>query len=219
MNLATAILLSYILGAVPFSFILGKLIKNIDLRKVGSGNIGATNLARVAGYKVGVVALILDILKGIIPVAYFSDLVTINYGLSKDTIMLLLGIISICGHNWTIFLKFRGGKGIATSLGVLIGLGIKNFLILKVLLLLATMWFTTLVLSGFVSLASILAAIFLPLFLIIFKLSSSFVIFGIVIAIFAIYRHKSNIVRLLQHKENRFNIKSKFFKSTKKPLP
>ena len=212
MNLIISIILSYLLGSTPFAFILGKVFKKIDLRKTGSGNIGATNLARVAGYKIGSVALILDATKGIIPVILFADLTTNSFGLSIDLVRVILGIVSICGHNWTIFLNFKGGKGIATSLGVLIGLSIKNLIFGKVLAILAILWFTTLLLSGYVSLASIISAIFLPIFLTFFGSNSTYITFSIIISIFALYRHKSNIFRLLQHKENKFNIKSKFFK-------
>jgi len=219
MSLPVAIILSYLFGSIPFSFIIAKLLKNVDLRKVGSGNIGATNLARALGYRIGAFGLILDILKGIIPVVLLADLTTTSLSLSHDSLRLILGIASICGHNWTIFLKFKGGKGIATSLGVLIGLAIKNILIAKIVLLLAAVWTITLVIWGYVSLSSILAAILLPIFLYIFGLNRYFILFGIIMAIFAIFRHKSNINRMLEHKENRFNIKSKLQSLKKKALP
>lgn len=219
MNLITAIFLSYLFGAIPFSFILAKTLKNVDLRKVGSGNIGATNLARVVGYKIGIVGLLLDIFKGTVPVILFADLVKANADVSTDSLRLILGIASICGHNWPVFLKFKGGKGIATSFGVLIGLAIKNILVAKIILILALVWTLTLIISGYVSLASIISAVLLPILLHIFSLSRDFVLFGIVMAIFAIFRHKSNISRLLQNKENRFNIKSKLQSLSKKALP
>lgn len=209
MNILTAILLSYLIGSIPFAFLLAKFLKKIDLRKVGSGNIGATNLARVVGYKIGSIGLLLDVLKGIIPVAYLANFTQPPFNLSQDSLRLILGIVSICGHNWTIFLNFKGGKGIATSLGVLVGLSIKNILIAQVLGLLAFAWFATFFISGYVSLASIVASVLLPIFFYIFKLDNTFVAFSIIISLFAIWRHKSNIRRLLQHKENRFNLKSK----------
>lgn len=209
MDLLIAIITSYLLGAIPFAFIIGKVFKGIDLRKIGSGNIGATNLARAAGYRIGVFALILDILKGVLPVVYIANLVSPNYHLSSDLIRIILGIVSICGHNWTIFLNFKGGKGIATSLGVLIGLAIKNILIANILFMVALIWFLVFFVSGYVSLASIISAILLPIFLCLFNSNNVFLIFGIIISIFAIFRHKSNIYRLLQHKEHRFDLKSK----------
>lgn len=219
MDIISAILLAYLLGAIPFAFILGKVLKGIDLRKVGSGNIGATNLVRAAGFKIGVFGLILDVLKGVIPVIVIADLIKTNYGLSRDSLRLILGIASISGHNWTIFLNFKGGKGIATTLGVLIGLAIKNIIILKITFMLALIWGVSFISIGYVSLASIISAFFLPIFLYIFKLNKDFIIFGIVMTIFAILRHKPNIYRLLQHKEQHFNIKSKFPFLKKKALP
>ncbi|MFC1709392.1 glycerol-3-phosphate 1-O-acyltransferase PlsY [Candidatus Omnitrophota bacterium] len=219
MNLPIAILLSYFFGAFPFSFILARVLRNVDLRKVGSGNIGATNLARALGYKIGAVGLLLDIAKGVIPVIFLADMTTSNLNFSQDSLRLTLGLASICGHNWTIFLKFKGGKGIATSFGVLIGLAIKNLLMAKIILILALVWVLTLVIWGYVSLSSIIATALLPALLYIFDLNKDFVLFGIIIALFAILRHKANIIRLLQHKENRFNIKSKLSSLKKKALP
>ncbi|MDD5291888.1 MAG: glycerol-3-phosphate 1-O-acyltransferase PlsY [Candidatus Omnitrophica bacterium] len=214
MNIITALLSSYIIGSIPFAFLLAKFLKNTDLRKVGSGNIGATNLARALGYKIGSIGLLLDVAKGIIPVVYLANFTQQPPGISQDSLRLILGLASICGHNWTIFLNFKGGKGIATSLGVLIGLSLKNILIAKAVFILGLIWFITLFIWGYVSLASIIVSLSLPVFFYIFKLDKTLICFSIIISIFAILRHKSNIRRLLQHKENRFNIKSKipFFK-------
>jgi glycerol-3-phosphate acyltransferase PlsY len=209
MSILITILISYLIGSIPFAFLLAKLLKNVDLRKAGSGNIGATNLARVLGYKIGSVGLLLDALKGLIPVVYLANFTKTPTSVSQDSLRLILGLASICGHNWTIFLNFKGGKGIATSLGVLIGLSLKNILIAKTILLLAVVWFATLFISGYVSLSSMLASVCLPIFFYIFKLDKTLVLFSIILSIFALFRHKSNIHRLLQHKENRFNIKSK----------
>ncbi|MFC1645648.1 glycerol-3-phosphate 1-O-acyltransferase PlsY [Candidatus Omnitrophota bacterium] len=219
MILPIAIVLSYLFGSIPFSFILAKTLKNVDLRKVGSGNIGATNLARVAGYKIGAIGLLLDISKGIIPIIFFADATSTSLNLSTDSLRLILGIASISGHNWTIFLKFKGGKGIATTFGVLIGLAIKNILIAKTILVLTLAWLVTLVIWGYVSLSSLISAILLPILLHFFGLNRGFILFGILLALFAILRHKSNIIRLLQHKESRFNIKSKLKSLKRKALP
>ena len=218
MNLFAGIILSYLLGSIPFAFILVKAFRGKDLRKVGSGNVGATNAFRHAGYKIGIPALLLDILKGLIPVIFFADLIK-STSMSKDAIRLLLGVCSICGHNWTVFLNFKGGKGMATSFGVVIGLSIKNLILAKIILLEASIWIIVFVVSGFVSLASVISAFLFPIFLTIFNLSLEYKIFGFVVSAFAIYRHKSNIHRLLHKKENRFNIISKLSFLKKKPLP
>ena len=162
MNLFIAILLSYFLGSIPFAFILAKILRDIDLRKSGSGNIGATNAMRVAGYKIGIAALLLDITKGVIPVVFLADRTIGTPAISLNSLRLIIGVASICGHNWTFWLKFKGGKGIATSFGVLIGLAIKNILIAKAVLILAIIWTVTFISWGYVSLASIVSAFFLP---------------------------------------------------------
>ena len=163
MNLAIALIFSYLIGSIPFSFILAKVLKNVDLRKVGSGNIGATNLARALGYKIGALGLLLDISKGTVPVVLLADLTSSKFNVSQDSIRLMLGLASICGHNWPIFLKFKGGKGIATSFGVLIGLALKSFVVAKIILILALAWVLTLVISGYVSLSSIIFFLIIPL--------------------------------------------------------
>jgi len=218
MNIFIGILLSYLLGSIPFSLILVKVFKNIDLRKMGSGNIGATNAFRTCGYKIGIPALLLDIAKGLLPVILFSEFIK-GTGLSKDSQRLLLGLASICGHNWPLYLNFKGGKGIATSFGVVIGLSLKNLFLGKIIGLIVFIWVIVFIFSGFVSLASIISAILFPIFLEIFNLPYEYKVFGILISLFALYRHKSNIYRLLRKEENRFNVFSRFSCQKKKTLP
>jgi len=218
MSILIVVLLSYLLGSIPFALILVKTLKGIDLRNIGSGNIGATNAFRQAGYKIGIPALILDISKGLIPVILFSELIK-ETNVSKDTLRLLLGVASICGHNWPVFLRFKGGKGMATSFGVVIGLSIKNLALAKIVILGSLIWALIFIFSGYVSLASVISAIFFPIFLVIFNLPKEYKIYGLLISAFALYRHKSNIYRLLRKEESRFNVLSKFSPSRKKPLP
>jgi len=218
MNLFLAITISYLIGAIPFSFVITKLFKHKDLRALGSGNVGATNAFRNFGPAIGIPALILDIAKGAIPVTLIATATYDHSQLPISSIRLILGIVSICGHNWTIFLKFKGGKGIATSLGVLLGLASTSLALAKVLGILVLLWTAVLLASGYVSLASIICAICMPIFLIIFKFSLDYVLFGILIGCFAVYRHKSNIRRILQKKESRFNILSRLHFPRKKPL-
>lgn len=219
MNILLGLTASYLIGSIPFAFLIVKLVKNTDLRSVGSGNIGATNAMRVVGFKLGLFALVLDMAKGLVPVVVLADSIALPAALSADAARLIVGLACICGHNWTVFLNFKGGKGIATSFGVLIGLAIKNFIFAKIIFLVALTWATVFLATGYVSLASILAAAFLPIFSLIFRLSVSYMFFSLVIAVFALYRHKSNISRLLQHKESRFDIKSKLLSLRKKALP
>src|SRR5262245_32464994 len=135
-NLLYGIVISYLVGSIPTAFIFGKLYKNIDIRQHGSGNVGATNVFRVLGKKPGIIVLVLDIIKGVIPVVLVADI----FGLVQPWHRILLAFCAVAGHNWTIFLGFKGGKGVATSLGVLIGLTIKIAGLRLVLLITILVW-------------------------------------------------------------------------------
>jgi len=202
------IITSYLIGSIPTAFIFGKLLKRIDIRKFGSGNIGATNALRVLGKKVGISVLALDILKGIIPI-FLVQIAGLPINISWDLFRILIGISCICGHNWTIFLNFKGGKGIATTLGVLIGLAWKTPGLGGILLLLVLIWILIFLLSRIVSLASIISALFFPLLVVVFKQSPAIIFASIILALFVLIRHKSNISRLLHGQETRLNFSKK----------
>ena len=197
MNLLLGLIFSYLFGSIPTAYIFGKLYKGIDIRQHGSGNIGATNVFRVLGKGPGIVVLAADIIKGIIPVALFTDLLE----LTDITQQIMLALAAVAGHNWTIFLKFKGGKGIATSLGVLIGLTIKIESIRIVLLVTILVWGVCFLLSGIVSLSSILAAAFLPIIMVITDQPFELVCMGAIFCVFVVIRHKPNIKRLLAGQE------------------
>ena len=112
-------LTTYLIGSIPFAYLYGKHIKKIDIREHGSKNVGATNALRVLGTKAGIIVLVLDILKGLLPVIFFSKWIGENY---SQFIPVLIGICAILGHTFTVFLKFKGGKGVATSAGVVLAL-------------------------------------------------------------------------------------------------
>ncbi len=158
-----AIIISYILGSIPTAYILGRL-KGIDIRLYGSGNVGATNAFRVLGKLPGAIVLLLDMAKGFIGVTligdYFSKL-EVPYG--GNLFRIILGFAVVSGHNWTIFLKFRGGKGMATSLGVLVGLGMKIAGLRMVLLLGLIIWVVTVLITRYISIGSIVTSIALPI--------------------------------------------------------
>ncbi|MDI6606795.1 MAG: glycerol-3-phosphate acyltransferase, partial [Candidatus Omnitrophota bacterium] len=117
------IIVSYLTGSIPTAYIFGRVFKGIDIRKFGSGNVGATNALRVLGKGPAIAVLLIDAFKGFVVVTLLADLLIAHLGgISAQTLRILLGIACICGHNWTVFLKFRGGKGVATTLGVLLGL-------------------------------------------------------------------------------------------------
>ena len=196
------IILAYLMGSIPTSYILGKKIKKIDIRDFGSGNVGATNALRVLGTKYGVLALIFDMAKGAIPVFAAKHL-----GFN-DFWLIAIALTAILGHIFTIFLKFKGGKGVATSAGVFIALT-PAAVGIALLVFVGVVWITR-----YVSLGSILAAITLFVTQLIFNIQNGFqskeilaMIF--VIALFIIIKHKSNIQRLLAGNENKLSFKKK----------
>jgi glycerol-3-phosphate acyltransferase PlsY len=189
-------------GSIPTSYILGKKIKKIDIREHGSGNVGATNALRVLGTKYGIIALILDMAKGAIPVfigKYFAF---------SDPWLIIIALTAILGHIFTIFLNFKGGKGVATSAGVFIALAPLSVGIALVVFII-TVWLTR-----FVSLGSILAAITLFISELIINIQNGFqakeiLVLVFVISVFIIVKHKSNIQRLLAGNENKLSFKKK----------
>lgn len=193
------IVLSYLIGSIPTAYIFGKYYKDIDIRQFGSGNVGATNVFRVLGKGPGFFVLFLDILKGILAVAVVPDIL----GLTKIGHRIVLALFVVGGHNWTIFLNFKGGKGIATSLGVLVGLTIKVAVIRPVLLLTVLTWIVCFLLTRYVSLSSILASTLLPIYMVATNQSFEVVLLGIIFGLFVVIRHRPNIKRLLSGKESR----------------
>ena len=204
MNIIIALFTAYILGSIPTSYIMGKLIKGIDIRDFGSGNVGATNALRILGTKVGVFTLIIDIGKGFLAV----NIARIIIEDPTDLIMILTGLFAILGHIFTIFLKFKGGKGVAASAGVFIAL-VPVPIAIALFVFIITVW-----LSKFVSLGSILAAFTLFISELIINIRNSFteieiLIFTFIITLFIIIRHKANIQRLINGNENKISFKKK----------
>jgi len=189
---STALLGAYVAGATPFGYLAGRL-RGIDIRDHGSGNIGATNVLRTLGKPIGITVLILDLLKGLAPV------LAAKYWSPDALVHILAGIGTILGHNFTFWLRFRGGKGIATSAGVLAGLA------WAAALAGVAVWLLLFFTSKYVSVASIGAALAIPL-VVVFRDSSNtpLVVFSILVAVLAVVRHRSNIRRLLAGTENRF---------------
>jgi glycerol-3-phosphate acyltransferase PlsY len=195
------IIISYLLGSIPTAYMFGRILKGIDIRKFGSGNVGATNAFRVLGPMWGVIVLILDIVKGIIPVTIVANYF-LNYGdFSPVLLRTIFGFACICGHNWTLFLRFKGGKGVATTLGVLVGLGTAVIELRLVLLLVILVWLITFLILRIVSVASLLSALSLPLFALIFQQSRELIILSVILAVFIVIRHKNNLLGLFHSKE------------------
>ena len=186
------IILSYFFGAIPSGVWIGKIFKNIDVRDYGSKNSGATNSYRVLGAKLGIAVLIIDVLKGFIPL-YIASKFNLKY---ND--LVILGLVVILAHTFSCFISFKGGKGVATSLGVFLFLAPVITLILLVIFILVV-YFTK-----YISLGSITAAFLLPIFTFFTHRDTYLFTLSVVIAIFVIYRHKTNISRLLSGTENKF---------------
>jgi len=204
----TGLLSSYLIGSIPNAYIFGRLLKGIDIRKSGSGNVGATNALRVLGKAPGIAVLFLDILKGFLVVFFLGNLLGPKITLlSEEAVRIILGLSCICGHNWTIFLNFKGGKGIATTLGVLLGLAFKIPGLNLILLLTVITWLAIFMAARIVSLASLVAGIALPAFMLLFKQSRTLLILSMILSFFVILRHKSNLQRLIKGQEPRLDFK------------
>lgn len=193
---------AYLVGSVPTGYLVGKAC-GIDIRSVGSGNIGATNVFRILGKPAGIFVLLVDALKGflactVVAGAVFQMVGAVPEAPSKELFAILGGVAAILGHNYTCWLKFQGGKGIATSAGVLIALLPGPFLII-----LAT-WLLIFAISRYVSLASITAAVALPFATWFVGNSGPMIGVAAGLGILAIYKHKANIQRLLSGTEHRF---------------
>ena len=210
MALICAIILSYLIGSIPTAYIFGRIVKGVDIRKHGSGNVGATNAFRALGAGFGITVLLLDALKGLVCVVNISDFI-LSRGLGLNPLMLrvILGLTAVAGHSWTVFLNFKGGKGMAITLGVLVGLSIK-FPVLRIILLAEiALWLAVFLSSRIVSLASIISAITFPIFFIIFRQSPYLVLMSLILSLLIVFRHKSNISRLLRGEESRINFSRK----------
>ena len=221
------IVISYLIGSIPFGLLIGKM-KGIDVRKEGSGNIGATNVTRVVGKGWGKLCFFLDFLKGALPV------LVVSYLTPKELFPFLTNLLpaacqqymnqlpdplavlpslaafaTVSGHIWPIYLKFKGGKGVSTAAGAILALSP------LALIGAALVWVITFFTSRYVSLASILAAGSMPIFLIVLSLckvnkaSIPEIILFILLAILTVLKHSSNIKRLREGTENRFDKKSK----------
>ena len=190
MEIIIIIIISYMMGSIPFGFILTKFFLKKDIRNIGSGNIGATNALRTGNKSLGYGTLLLDILKAIIPIIYIK----LNY---PDYIF----IASLCvfiGHVFPIWLKFKGGKGVATYIGILFSINLIYALIFIVI------WFITFLISKYSSLSSIVASFGVPTYLLIFNNEN--LIFFLIMFILILYTHRENVKRLKNKEESKSKI-------------
>jgi glycerol-3-phosphate acyltransferase PlsY len=189
-NFIVYLIITYLLGSIPFGLIISKLFGK-DIRKEGSGNIGATNVARVLGKKAGLLVLILDMLKGFLPIYIAKSIFDIK-------LVSLLAIASVIGHCFSIFLKFKGGKGVATAIGVLLALSSKTALIVIIF------WLGVFLVSGYVSLASMLSASISWVIINFIENNVYYTYAAFIIGLIIILKHKDNLDRLLKGTEYRF---------------
>lgn len=184
---------SYLIGAIPCGVVLTRLVGSEDIRKAGSGNIGATNVYRVAGRKLGIATLILDCLKGVIPVA-----VALKVFPDAPASVALVAAATFLGHLYPVYIGFKGGKGVATALGIFLVLSPVGVLV-ALLIFVALVWKWR-----YISLGSIGAAAACPLLILYFERSTSLFLVGLFIGGMVIVRHRANIGRLLDGTESRF---------------
>ncbi len=209
-------LAAYLLGSIPTGYLVAKA-KGVDIRSVGSGNIGATNVFRILGKQAGIFVLLVDALKGWVAVVAIVNFYPAlrdalpslfssaegTAGQVREYLGIIAGVSAILGHNYTCFLRFKGGKGIATTAGVLVAL------VPMALLIVLGVWILTFAVSRYVSLASITAAFCLPFGVWALNGSRLMLLVTSLLALLAIYKHKANIQRLLNGTENRIGKKKK----------
>jgi acyl phosphate:glycerol-3-phosphate acyltransferase len=216
--LSTIIILSYLIGSIPTSIIISKAAKGIDIREHGSGNAGGTNVMRVLGWKHGVLVILLDALKGVLAVIVVARL---HYGSMPfenatpfddfTLVQIIAGISAVIGHIWTVFAGFKGGKGIATALGMLLMIVTVDMLVaIGVFILVVTF-------SRYVSLGSLAGAIAVPLTLIVrenvfnadIQNYNTVLPFLIFVSLLVIFTHRKNVIRLLNGSESKISFSKK----------
>ena len=206
MEVVTLLILSYLTGSIPTSIIVSRVAKNIDIREHGSGNAGATNVYRILGWKYALIVLFLDIFKAWLPTAVYATKIFQFISIPDiGFIQILCGFSAVLGHTYPIFSGFKGGKGIGSLIGVLLALFPFAFPLCLIVAIFVV------VTTGYVSLGSIFAAISLPIIILILPglgiitPNLSLVIFSLLVPWFVIYTHRSNISRIRNGTENRFD--------------
>ena len=190
MDYLIAIVISYLLGSIPFGLILTKLFLKKDIREIGSGNIGATNVLRSGNKLIGYLTLVLDILKAIIPVIYIK--------FNHPELIYISSLSVFLGHVFPLWLKFKGGKGVATYVGILFSLNLIYGFIFCI------SWLLTFFLSKYSSLSSLIASLIVPIYL--FFVNGEQIIFFIILFVLIFYTHRENIKRLKNKEESKSKI-------------
>ena len=183
-------LISYLFGSIPFGYLFTKLLLKKDIRDVGSGNIGATNVLRTGNKSLGYLTLVLDIAKAVVPVIYIK----FNY----PDLVYISALCAFLGHLFPAWLKFRGGKGVATFVGILISINIYYAVVFGIV------WILTFLISKYSSLSSLFASISIPIYLL--TIGQGNIIFFIIMFVLIFYTHRENIKRLINKEETKSKI-------------
>lgn len=189
-------LISYFIGNISASYLVAKYTKGIDIRNYGSGNAGATNVFRTLGAKAGALAFLGDALKG-------AFAVILGYIIAGENGQIAAGLFVVAGHNWPIALGFKGGKGIATTIGVMIAIN------LLIVISIVPIGIIIIFVTKYVSLASVLGMAIFPVAMLITRQPLNLVLFSFLLSAMALYKHKSNIVKLLKGTESKIGDKAK----------
>ena len=190
MDYIIAALISYLFGSIPFGYLFTKILLKKDIRNVGSGNIGATNVLRTGNKLLGYLTLVLDIAKAVVPVIFIK----LNY----PDLVYISALCAFLGHLFPIWLKFKGGKGVATLVGILLSINIYYAIVF------GTVWILTFVISKYSSLSSLFASISIPIYLLIIDKGN--IIFFIIMFVLIFYTHRENIKRLINKEETKSKI-------------
>ena len=186
-------IICYLIGSIPFSYLIGRYWAGVDIRRTGSGNVGATNVWRAAGKRAGILAFVCDFGKG--------ALVVLLAGCFGGPPLIALSALAVLlGHSWPVFLGFRGGKMVATGVGVVVALSPLIGAIIAVI------WLLTVFIARYVSLASIITLAATPVLMLVFRMETPFILLGLFMAAFSVFKHFSNLKRLLSGTEPRIRI-------------
>ncbi len=209
-------IIAYLIGSINFSVIFSKKMAGFDVREKGSGNAGTTNMLRSVGKKAAAITLLCDILKGVVAIIAAILIGNLFNASNKAILVQIAGIAVVIGHTFPIFFGFKGGKGVATSLGILI---MSNW---EIGLICLAVGVTLIIITKMVSVGSCMAAILFAVLTFFIKDNyivsegSSYLVYSIILAAFILFNHRSNIVRLIQGKENKISFKSKKADKTSK---
>ena len=195
-EIAVWVAFSYLFGSIPTGFLLVKYYKGIDIRTIGSGNTGANNVRRVLGKEWGILVAIVDMLKGVIGL-----LGAMASGITDPWSLSLIALAGVLGHNYPVWLKFKGGKGVATSYGVIFLLWPLNSF--AVAMMGGVVWYAIMRTTRYVSLASVLSLLAVAFFFLILRAPLAFTLFSLLLALLSIWRHYENLKRLVNGTESR----------------